>query len=181
MQVVVLGKEKGQRISELLFKNLLKRYAVTYFNKKGLVCSSEEDSFDILLIQTDNIKRLKSPSCLLVAFEEKSISELEEVSPGMVVLIHSKNLKCRQNISDLGISVISCGMSEKDTLNFSSVGSENSVISLQRELQMGENVIEPMEIKIKHPQDMDSFIMQIFTVIVLLMERGEADEIEINF
>lgn len=181
MQVVVLGKEKGQRVSDLLFKNLFKRYSVTYFNKKGLVCSSEKDSCDILLIQTDHIQKLKSKSCILVVFEEKSISELEDVSSGMVVLIPSKNLNFKKNISSLDISVISCGMSEKDTLNFSSVGRNDSVVSLQRELQMGKSIIEPMEIKIKHPENMDSFVMQIFTSIIILMEGGEADELQINF
>ncbi len=173
MDIVVLGKENGG-LSETLYQNLKKEYAVTFYDGNRLY--SDPKGSDIFLLHTAFLKEIVSEEGILILPHKTDFSSLTSLSPSTLILVNSQNQEMMKTLSHSGVSVASCGMAQKDTLNFASVGTEHSVVSLQRDLHLPHYHCEPMDIKLRHVRNSDPFTLLVLGAVFALLKQGDVGE-----
>ena len=147
--IVVASDEKTvKQLAEIL----------SLFFTTSLVTEREiavEKNCDILIINTNNIKNLKLDKGILI-LSDSCDTELEEcicpviIADGNRAFLHEKiNSKTQY---------ITCGMSAKDTISFSSIDIEEVSVSLMRELKkVNGETVEPFEISVCSKSSISSY------------------------
>ena len=88
-----------------------------------------------------------------------------------IIIASSDDERQLKSLAQAKIPVITCGLSSKDTITFSSKEEESAVISLMRSVKsIYGHTIEPMEIPISFPPKTDDFILLAFTASLILTE-----------
>jgi hypothetical protein len=73
-----------------------------------------------------------------------------EIPPAFFAVIDSDNGEAADMLRGDGIQTVTCGLSQKDTITFSSLESDRAVISLQRKLKaLDGREIEPVELPVR--------------------------------
>ena len=88
---------------------------------------------------------------LAILPERIRLSENAEFSPGITVIVSSEEHGQLEQLAHLPAGVITCGLSSKDTVTFSSRLEDRAVVSLLRSLEGARGTIEPMDLPVCCP------------------------------
>lgn len=92
---------------------------------------------------------------------------------GFVAVADSANAEAVELLRKTGVCAVICGMSQKDSVTFSSLDAESAVVSVQRELRtLRGGTVEPGEISVAFTAEPPSGYPLLAAVTVLLL--GEA-------
>lgn len=171
MEIILFGNERDDKIARDLIHTINNDYGCFYCKNKTI--KNKKDP-KISIYETDGKLELKDKVSAIIIKEKANINNLKNINKDIPLIFWSSNKRQKELISKYGFKGISCGLSSKDTLTYSSVGSENSVITLQRELFSH----APMEIIAKHSKRISKYSILIYAAITLFME--DSDEIEID-
>ncbi len=171
MELILYGNIKDKYLTKEILDPISKCYRTFYYGD-GILHGARRPQISI--IETNVIKKIKSKNSLIILKKRARMDGLKNISNNIPILASSENHKQLEKISKLGLCVITCGLSEKDTLTFSSVGKESSVVSLQRSF-FGH---APMEIPILHSKTNTLFAMQCIAAITIILEKK--DEIKLD-
>lgn len=175
MEIILFGNKKDELLAKTLLSFLKKQCPFAYCN--GEVFYSPPKS-KIFILETDRLKALHSSNCLVILKNKANLNHLRSFPDTIPCLIDSQNRKQLEVASKLGLSAITCGMFEKDTLTFSSLGEGDSVVSIQRQIIFNDKVFDPMEIPIRHRKGIDPFALLTIS-FVSLMCSGDFTEISL--
>ncbi len=178
MDIILFGNQKEIGLQKFLIEHLIKRYDLTAINGSSLLSSGR--SSDILLLETDSLRCVNSRSCLIILKNKANLGALRNIQGNVNVLVNSGNQRQVEAVARLGLPAITCGMSHKDTLTFSSIGADSSVISLQRPIDLGGgNIREPLELPIQHSSPFEHFPLFCLAAVRILMDDTDNLKLEL--
>ena len=172
--IIVYGKKEDSAISDTLQK-ILDFYGKYYiFNSGTAIHSKFQDNVEqeFLIIDTDVMPITQIGMKDIMIFKNEIPDLLNITLPKMFcAVVESTNTNAISLLNNSKIEVVTCGLSNKDTLTFSSAIEDRIVISLQRSLKnVFEKIIEPNEIPMNLPDDIDRYA--ILSAVVTLILSG---------
>ncbi|MDF2566966.1 MAG: hypothetical protein K0R90_422 [Oscillospiraceae bacterium] len=144
-KIILIGDMNDTLLKNKIVKEFSKFFKVIYTNDKSIF--SEGCGHEIFLIEYENFDDIVVDNAAIVLKSKAKISKQNVLSGDSYVIVHSANEKQLSMLTYKNIRAITCGMSNKDTLTFSSKEDEYA-ISLQRTLKIKDLKIEPLEIVI---------------------------------
>lgn len=168
MEIILYGNGKDDKFAGKMTAALSCRYS-TLFIGKGIF-SSKGKGTPITIFEETKSLSVSSDKCLIILRERADLSKLNLINKGIPILVCSNNRKQIAALSQKSFRAISCGMLEKDALNFSSLGENFSMIALQRNLDCFKKIIEPMDIPISHPKEFSPYLLLSLVAISLFLE-----------
>lgn len=175
MEIILFGNQKDKLLTKTLLHSLKNQLPFTYCNGETFYSSPKSELF---ILETDRLKALHTSNCLVVLKNKANLNRLSSFPETIPCLIDSQNSKQLEVVSRLGLSAITCGMFEKDTLTFSSMGEDSSVVSIQRQIIFNDKVFDPMEIPVRHQKGTDPFAL-LTSAFVALLYNEDYTEISI--
>lgn len=177
MEIILYGNGKDDKFAGKMTAALSCRYS-TLFIGKGILSSKGEGTSITIFEETKSLSAT-SDKCLIILRERADLSKLNLINKDIPILVYSDNRKQISALSKKGFRAISCGLLEKDALNFSSLGENFSMIALQRNLNCFKKIIEPMDIPILHPKEFAPYLLLSLAAISLFLEAPS--ELKLDF
>lgn len=177
MEIVLYGKGRDDLFVRQMVATLESQYSTLFFGNHVLTSNGKEPS--LLVLEESKELTVSSKDSLIILRERANIANLKLLNSQIPVLVYSNHQRQIEWLSKLGYRAITCGLLEKDTLNFSSLGVDSSMITLQRYLQCFRKTVEPMDIPVFHPKEFSPFLLLCLTAISLFLESPT--ELELNF
>jgi len=168
MEIILYGNGKDDNFANKMTAALSCRYSTLFIGKS--VLSTKGEGTPITIFEETKALSVSSDKCLIILRERADLSKLNLINKDIPILVYSENRKQISTISKKGFRAISCGLFEKDALNFSSLGENFSMIALQRNLECFEKTIEPVDIPILHPKDFQPYLLLSLAAISLFLE-----------
>lgn len=171
MDILLFGSEKDNRIIKEIYPTLKERYDAYYCGDRSVLGSVSPK----ITICDRNCKIKSNTKVDLIILKERAdVYKLKLMDKKTPILFWQSKKRQRYAISKLGFNAIPCGLSQKDTLTFSSVLDGSSTISLQREL-FGHT---PKEILAVYKNKISQYSLLLIGAIVLYLE--DQDEIKLQ-
>ncbi|MEG2336056.1 hypothetical protein [Chryseobacterium sp.] len=163
----MLGEDGGYHLEKFFVNNLSRNFFVTLFSNHALYsCGNGEE---IILFSTPKLVKCEISPCISVLTPHSQTQPIFPMSG--IVIASSDDETQRKLLAKSKIPVITCGLSSKDTITFSSKEEECGVISLMREVRsVFGNTIEPMEIPVSFPKHTEPFMVLAYTASLILSE-----------
>jgi hypothetical protein len=145
--VSVIGKSTDKILEEIILSQLTKSYRVTYIKSKSLVQAGA--GYEIVVSDTPELRSLYVPECILVLKNDGLVPEIP-LPEKSIIIANSENLGQLVALKKSNLNVLTCGVSDKDTLCCSSITSDSLVVSLNREIvAFSGRRIQPLEIPLR--------------------------------
>lgn len=162
--IVFLGSENDEFIKQVYDK-------INNIVKCNLICDSHvvlEEESRFCVVSMKKLGKIKCKKLILIItrnFETMMPYINTDIS---AAVIFSQNQCEMKFLKDFNINTISCGMSTKDTVTFSSNDSISKVICLQREIyDINGNAIDPFDYPVKNLNLSDKMLWTIFIILLL--------------
>jgi hypothetical protein len=167
--VSVIGKSTDKILEEIILSQLIKTYRVTYIKNKSLVQAGT--GYEIVVADTTELKSLYIPESIIVMKNGGKIPEIP-LPEKSIIIANSENLEQLAALKNSNLNVITCGISDKDTLSCSSITSDSIVISLNRQITaFSGRKIQPLEIPLKFDKNLKAVYYPIaFTALRLILD-----------
>lgn len=146
LNIILVGDTKDEQISEQIISNLKSDYHIIHYNSTNTREYNKESQELICIYETEKIENIEK-SILVIKNSAKNISN-DKIPSENILIIDSENQHQIKTLCNGNLSVIVCGLSEKDTITFSSRETPTALVSLQREIDFCKNIIEPQEVQI---------------------------------
>ncbi len=162
--VLLLSDRKSKCEKEII--EILKKYGGRHISDKFI--DENNGCFTILsLYKKSEIDLSKG----VAVYIDKNKRFLRQRLPiGIIGICEDDNRIALETFKNNGNAVICCGLSSKNSVTLSSIGSQQLFTSLQRSIQNVEGeIIDPCEIKIKLTKNYQAFSVMASTAILLLM------------
>ena len=136
METIVIYGDRGERrLSDALIKLLdgAKKPFILYRDERFSERLHLRKYAKYLLVDTDNLELVKEIPIHLIVMKNsvQTVRNSQIIGmKGCLVLLSGEGSRARELLSGTGNPVISCGLSSKDTVTFSSIS--DSVLSIQR-------------------------------------------------
>lgn len=96
------------------------------------------------------------------------------LSSSAVGLLSSDNSPAADYLKALGVNAVTCGMSVRDTLTFSSLEADSAVLCLQRSLTLLSGAVqEPFELPLSLPHGYDAYALLCLAGVCILGGKTE--------
>jgi hypothetical protein len=167
--VYTVGKSTDKTLEEIILSQLTKSYRVTYIKNKSLVQAGI--GYEIVVADSSEIKSLYIPECIIIMKSDGAVPQIPFPEKSIIIA----NSECTSQLVALKnsrLNVITCGISEKDTLSYSSLTADSMVISLNREITaFSGRKIQPLEIPLKMDKlPKDIYYPIAFTALRLILD-----------
>lgn len=135
-------------------------------------CSNPE----MIITDTDGFDTIQSDNTIII-FKDMVDINIEPVKGHRAVaVLDSCNEKLIPLVASTGLPAVTCGLSARDTITLSSIGSESAVIDLQRSINcFNGSIAEPQEIPVYLGASVDSFALMAAASIYIL--SGKVDRL----
>jgi len=177
INIILAGNLGDKKLLKTLNKVLPFYHSLASDSSSGF---SFPDSPDILILNCSHITNLSAPNTIIVFKESfSSKNKLGNIS-GCYAITPSENNFALSVLSGKGLSSVTCGLSEKDTVTFSSFTDNSAVVSLQREIinLFGSSVL-PCDITFKFSSPPDRFSLLASCATLLLTTKFPPSSISI--
>lgn len=177
INIILAGNLGDKKLLKTLNKILPFYHSVASDSSAGF---SFPDSPDILLLNCSHIVNVSAPNSIIIFKESfSSKNKLGNIS-GCYAVAPSENNFALSVLSGKGLSSVTCGLSEKDTVTFSSFTDNSAVVSLQRELlNMFGTPIFPCDITVKFSSPPDRFSLLAACTALLLTTKFPPSSISV--
>ena len=143
LKIILYGWDNGRK--DLLRRNLSAFFKVTIPGEDKMISYGRGE--ELILSSYETAREIYADPCLLIVQEKANLKKIRKISKQAMAVFHSEQSEQLAELVRLGIPVIPCGMSLKDTVTFSSLAQEEAVVALQRSIpSLYGDHCEPMEI-----------------------------------
>lgn len=169
MQKIIFYHESREaQLLSLLLKNLSAQYAVTLLGESKVMTVGVGS--ELLLCEATDLHRVEAPDTILV-FSEHCLPPTELcIDASVICIASSDNAALLKLLATTHARVITCGMSDKDTVNCSGKSEHSISVSLQREFIncIGQR-LEPLELVLSFENGYRSYELLAYATILLLL------------
>ncbi len=157
---IFFGKH-SQKVMNDIKKICEEKLNIFFYDKKNYIINN--DYPQLILVSGENNINIEGENIILIFTDNENYNI--NIKNCIAVICENENINAVKFACEKNYLIIDYGMSAKSTITFSSVGEENDIICLQRNITLNDNtVIEPMDIKLnKHTKN--PFAELIFTAI----------------
>lgn len=160
--VGVIGENKDYR---LLNKRIKKE--ISKFKEKLELIDIDDKSID-------NLKNVKFDTIVILSFPKKlknKIYEIRKILEGCKYLIINADIDINKTlIEELQFDILTFGLNQKSTITASSIGDNNMIICLQRNIKnVYQELIEPNEFNIKYNENIDNNVYNCLVYFSILL------------
>lgn len=150
INIILLGDCSDSRFAEEIINKTKGSSKIIYNTGKTIsVYDNDTANIQIFISECGKLINYNFDNTIIILKKINLDSNfLADTSKDNIVIFNSENKDHTELLQNNHILAVSCGLSEKDTITFSSKGTENNVISLQREIKFKNSVIEPQEISL---------------------------------
>lgn len=125
---------------------------------------------DLLIIDSSNIHDLHIEKGIVLFKRDVTGFDLD-LPKNFIAVVESDNDKAIEILKKNGLQTVTCGLSQRDTLTFSSIDTERAVISLQREISsISGEIILPHELPVSLKSSFSKYQILAAAAILLLSE-----------
>lgn len=171
VNVVIYGNAAKNDLESVLI-GALSAYGGVLYLRPGLLSGYALDGDPaFLLCQSGPPFNLCLKHCIVVFGKELPFQPVE-LPESSVCIVESCNAEALSLLHDCGCTVLSCGMSGRDTLSVSSLEQASASVSLQREITtLTGQCIEPGDIPVSLSLPVDAYSLSAAVGVLLLSGR----------
>jgi hypothetical protein len=182
--VVLYGNEKDNQITNTLLGTIraLGLSALHITNKSIAMIPPSSKQPDYLILDNSGMEYIQLAKGIVIfkqgiSFYQNGLNLPKE----FFAIVDPENNDAVLMLKKSCMQTITCGMSQKDTFNFSSIGQEKAVVSLQRAIQnLNGDIIEPCELTILTSSEHSEFALLASVAVLVLSGFVNTDVIVIN-
>ena len=169
--VFLYGTDKETETTDVLLSSIrsLKASALLITSKAISMLPPDVSQVDYLILDNANIQTIHIDKGILI-FKKEIGSDIEyEIPEEFVAITEPDNEKAIKILQKNSLQTVTCGLSQRDTLTFSSLDTGKAVISLQREIKdlAGKSVL-PHEIPVVYQTKFRDYPLLAATAVLLL-------------
>ncbi|HEX3025647.1 MAG TPA: hypothetical protein VHR42_00230 [Clostridia bacterium] len=135
---------------------------------------------DFLILEFTEIPELIVGNGLVLFEQESGLSLFQkqpEIPVGFTAVVDPDNADAIEMLQRNSMQTVTCGMSQKDTVTFSSLDSDRAVVSLQRELRsLSGTTIEPREFPVGFSKQPGEYQLLASAAVLLLSDIPIPDD-----
>lgn len=169
--VLFCGTEKGTETKDVLLSVIrsLGASALHVTSKSVSLLPPDANQADFLILDNTNIQQLHADSGVVIFRKELNNNLIPDIPENFIAVMESENEKAVQLVKKYALQTVTCGLSQRDTLTFSSISPEKSVISLQREIcDIEGRQVLPQEISVNSQSEIEDFPFLAVGAVLLL-------------
>lgn len=183
--VLLYGPEKDTQMAEVLLA-AIRSAGCCALHMKGKMLSMippGADTPDFLIIDSEIPPELQVGKVILIFKQNHpNIYQHIEISNDYIAVLDSSDAGAKKMLEKSGMQAVTCGMSQKDTVTFSSIKADNAVIWVQRELQaLDGSSIEPQELPVILSKPVGDYpLLASIAVLLLCGLKLSQEDIKLN-
>jgi hypothetical protein len=174
--VNIIGRESDKALEEIILSQLTKTYRVTYVKNKSVVQAGH--GYELVIADFTELKSLYVPECVLLLKNGGTVPKIP-LPAKSIIIVNSENTEQLLALSNMAHTVITCGVSEKDTMSCSSYGGGGNTVmtSLNREITaFSGRSISPLELPLKLDKPpKDIYYPLAYTALRLILDDFNSD------
>lgn len=169
--IVVCGKNKDIEIYNLINNTLKKDFFLSHMEDNSCIKPDKLHSNSLNFYYCDEIPQFICNSGILIFTSSfKLKSSLMNIPHGTTCILDSSNAEAIKALSGKNLQIITCGMSNKDTISVASLDFPRVAVSLQRSIIcLDGKTIEPKENIIIINKEYDVFFILASYAISLIL------------
>lgn len=161
---ILLSKKHNGKTEQFLLHTLRNHFSVTALSGNRITHGGQGQ--EALFLTLPTLKGCCMKNAVLILEPGMPVSGMPE---GITVIVSSEETQQLKALSTSPVQTITCGLSSKDTVTFSSNSEDTAVISLLREIERVDNLPqEPMDVPVTFPQGTDGFSLLAATAALIL-------------
>ncbi len=173
--ICFVEKKGNNSIRQDVLNKLKQNFTIFWVDNK--YSFEEGNGQTIAVLNSKNFKELKTNKCLLIFDDNAGMNVPEITCENIVAVVNSSNSFLIKELGKIGVPVLTCGSSQKDTFTYSSFSENEIVVSLQRAIAtLSGKIVEPFEIPVNHSED-----SSIYSVLAYIAICTEFDYFEKNY
>lgn len=165
------GNEPGNETINTLFSAIrfIHSSAVHIGEETFSIIPPKAKNSDFVVIDNKKIMNIHSKSGIALFRKEIEPKNEIEIPPSFFAIIDSDNTKAADMLRAQGTQTVTCGLSQKDTITFSSLENDRAVVSLQRGLvALDGSELLPVEIPVTFNDSHSEYPILASTAVLLL-------------
>jgi hypothetical protein len=182
--VLLYGNEKDNQITNTLLGTIraLGLSALHITNKSIAMIPPNSKQPDYLILDNPGMQYIQLAKGIVIFKQGFLINQNGINLPKeFFAIVDPENDDAVMMLKKSCMQTITCGMSQKDTFNFSSIGQEKAVVSLQRAIQnLNGEIVEPCEMPILINSEHSEYALLASVAVLTLSGIVNKDEIIIN-
>jgi hypothetical protein len=171
--VLLCGSEKQAEMINVLLAAIhaLKASSLYITARTVSLLPPDANHVDFILIDNANIHDIHTDKGI-VLFEREITGYTEiDLPENFIAIVEPDNSKAIDILKKKSLRTVTCGLSQRDTLTYSSIETERAVISLQREIKtLGSNSILPREIPVNFRSSYGDYQLLAAVAVLLLSD-----------
>lgn len=176
VKLILLGESRSEKTERFLEANLSRRFSLICCTGQRVSVSGAGEELLLLASPELNCAELKG-GLFLVRNGARLPKGLRLPADAVVIVSSDEEGQLRQ-LAQMGAQTVTCGLSCKDTVTFSSKSEEEAVVSLMRGVPgLNGEMLEPMDVPITFPPESGDYPLLACTAALLLAGAitGEED------
>lgn len=173
VSVFLYGSEKESGVINVLLPAIHAAHAAVIHVTARTVSllPPDADHYAFLILDSTNIQNFHMDKGIVLFKNDLTGCTDITLPSDFIAIVDPQNEKAAEIIKKYRLQTITCGLSQRDTLTYSSIDAENAVISLQREIKtLQGNPILPREIPILLNSAYDNYQLLAAMAVLLLSE-----------
>ena len=167
-KIVFYHEYNEKQLLSLILKNLSAQYAITMTGENAIITTGSGE--ELFIHESVGLQTIQSPDTILVFSEHCIPAKPLQIDPSAICIASSGNTDLLKMLASTHARVITCGMSGKDTVTYSSKSDYALSISLQREiLNCTGQTIEPLELVFSLEEHYHSYELLTYAAILILL------------
>lgn len=127
----------------------------------------------LLFVDSEGFQNIQLERAAVVLGPKARLLKSVHIAPNCYMVADSSNLKQLEWLSQKNLKTISCGLSQKDTLTFSSKKDDRCAVSLQRSLKVCRSTLEPLELMLSCGDEKETYPILAAAACLLLTGAHE--------
>ena len=173
MTIIIYGSNEDTTFSKVLLKVLARYGEINFYSAKKIKYISEHSrSYNarFFIYELDNLPL--NIDCEGLFIFKKLFKDLsrEKFPEKFLPIVDEQNINAIKCLEKIGKITVTCGLSDKNTISFSSISDTEAVVTLQRYLNKKGKIIEPHEFILNFSKPYDPNVLLIISGVLLLSD-----------
>lgn len=169
--ILMCGSENGTDTINTLFAAIMASDLSAFHicEESVAIVPPKAKTPDLIVIDNKKIKNVHTQGGIALFRKHVPRGEHIEIPPAFLAVIDSDNGEAADILRGDGIQTVTCGLSQKDTVTFSSLENDRAVVSLQRGLKaLDGSDIGPVEVPVSFSQSHSEYPLLAAVAVLLL-------------
>lgn len=178
------GSESGTETVNMLFSAIRAVHSSAFHISSDTISLIPEKAKnpDFLVLDNPNLVNIHIPGGIVLFRKHTQQRQHIDIPSAYFAVVDSENREAAKMLHNDKIETVTCGLSQKDTVTFSSLDSDRAVVSLQRRLKALDGTeIEPVEVPVTFkPSHSEYSILASIAVLLLSCVKIPEDGLELQ-